>query len=102
MTHSFDILEPPFVKEVEKSGIYYPHYRYMASRLHTFAHWPKHLPGPGIKYPARAGFIYTRMGDKVTCFRCGLSLRDWEPGDDAFKEHLRWSKDCGYAKMVCG
>ena len=94
--------EPPYVRPVDPSPYHYPKYRYMSSRLHTFSRWPKFLPGPTCKDMARAGFVYTQVGDKVTCFSCGVSVKDWEPGDDAFKEHLRWSKHCTYAKMVCG
>lgn len=25
---------------------------------------------------------------------------DWEPFDDSYKEHFRWSKNCVYANMV--
>ena len=49
---------------------------------------------------ARSGFVYTEIGDKVTCFSCGWTLKDWEPFDDAYREHLRWSENCVFANMV--
>lgn len=52
----------------------YPEYRTFASRYATFQDWPKFLRGPNKKDLARAGFIYTQTGDKVTCFCCGMTL----------------------------
>lgn len=78
----------------------YPEYRTFASRYATFQDWPKFLRGPNKKDLARAGFIYTQTGDKVTCFCCGMTLSEWEPVDDAFREHHRWSRFCQFAQMV--
>lgn len=78
----------------------YPEYLNFSERFATFHDWPKYLRGPAKKDLARAGFIYTRIGDKVTCFSCVMTLKNWEPQDDAYNEHIRWSKHCPYAKMV--
>ncbi|XP_061170586.1 baculoviral IAP repeat-containing protein 3-like [Saccostrea echinata] len=78
----------------------YPEYVTFASRFATFWDWPRYLKGPNKKDLARAGFIYTQIGDKVTCFCCRMTLKNWEPIDDAYQEHLRWSKNCQYAQMV--
>uniref|UniRef100_A0A8W8KYD4 Uncharacterized protein n=1 Tax=Magallana gigas TaxID=29159 RepID=A0A8W8KYD4_MAGGI len=48
----------------------------------------------------RAGFIYTQYGDRVTCFCCGMTLSEWKPVDDAYREHLSWSRYCHFAQMV--
>ena len=86
----------------EPMQILHSQYQLMENRFNTFEHWPKYLPGPSSKDLARAGFIYSQVGDKVKCFSCGVVLKDWVFGDDAFNEHLRWSSKCTYAKMVCG
>ncbi|XP_052680024.1 E3 ubiquitin-protein ligase XIAP-like [Crassostrea angulata] len=78
----------------------YPEYRTFASRYATFKNWPKYLKGPSKTDMARAGFIYTQYGDRVTCFCCGMTLSEREPVDDAYREHLRWSKSCHFAQMV--
>lgn len=78
----------------------YPEYVNFKERYATFSDWPRFLKGPSTQELARAGFIYTRIGDKVTCFSCGMTLKNWEPLDSAYNEHLRWSKNCIYAKMV--
>lgn len=78
----------------------YPEYVNFTERFATFNEWPKFLKGPSKSDLARAGFIYTQIGDKVTCFSCGMTLKNWEPLDDAYNEHLRWAKCCPYAKMV--
>lgn len=65
--------------------------------LHRFRN---DLKGPSRKDLARAGFMYTRTGDCVTCFCCGMTLKNWEPVDNAYQEHIRWSKYCQYAQMV--
>ena len=78
----------------------YNDYVHYADRLASFKDWPKFLRGPNKKDLARAGFVYTQIGDKVTCFWCGMTFKNWEPFDDAYKEHVRLSKDCTYAKIV--
>lgn len=78
----------------------YPEYRTFASRYATFQNWPKYLRGPSKTDLARAGFIYTQYGDRVTCFCCGMTLSEWEPVDDAYREHLRWSRYCHFAQTV--
>lgn len=78
----------------------HPKYANFVDRYASFQDWPKFLKGPTKKDLARAGFIYTGTGDIVTCFSCGLYLKDWEPFHDSYKEHLRWSKNCVYANMV--
>ena len=71
------------------------------TRLKTFDDWPRYLPGPSPRDLARAGFVYSQVGDKVTCFCCGITLKYWEKDDDAFVEHVRFSPSCRFARMVC-
>ena len=34
-----------------------------------------------------SGFYYTGCGDCVTCFHCGITLRNWEHADNVDMEH---------------
>lgn len=52
---------------------------------------------------AEAGFYYIPTPDShdlVKCFLCDKSLDGWEQGDDPLVEHLRHSKDCGWAVVA--
>ncbi|KAL9109768.1 MAG: hypothetical protein Q9227_005637 [Pyrenula ochraceoflavens] len=49
---------------------------------------------------AQAGFYYkpsVTAPDNTCCFLCDRNLDGWEEEDDAIVEHLRHSKDCGWA-----
>ena len=48
----------------------------------------------------KSGFFYTGQGDLVTCFMCGLTLKDWERGDVVDLEHKKWSPGCKYLCVV--
>ncbi|KAK3107492.1 hypothetical protein FSP39_015767 [Pinctada imbricata] len=95
-----NIEPPPVPKRKPSTPWKYPDYVYYAERLASFKDWPKYLKGPSKRDLARAGFVYTNVGDKVTCFWCGMTFKNWEPFDDAYKEHLKWSKDCTFAKIL--
>lgn len=67
-------------------------------RLLTFKQWP------GIQTPsslAMAGFYYLNRDDAVRCFYCRIEISNWKPSDTALSEHLRWSKQCAYANLLC-
>uniref|UniRef100_A0A8C4W0M0 RING-type E3 ubiquitin transferase n=1 Tax=Gopherus evgoodei TaxID=1825980 RepID=A0A8C4W0M0_9SAUR len=74
----------------------YPEMETEAMRLATFQSWPPYTE----LYPeqlARAGFFYTGMhGDTVRCFYCDGSLRNWELGDDPWREHAKWFPRCEF------
>ena len=72
---------------------------YYEDRLKTYEHWPKQIK-QSKQNLARAGFYYTGEGDKVTCFACKLSLITWEPTDDVWIEHQKWTTTCLYLKIV--
>jgi hypothetical protein len=91
-------IPPPILRKQETWK--HPEYVNFADRYASFKEWPKYLKGPNKTDLARSGFIYTEIGDKVTCFSCGWTLKNWEPFDDAYREHLRWSENCTFAKMV--
>ena len=68
-------------------------------RLETFVTYPKQIV-PNKNELAHAGFYYSGTADKVICFRCGISLKDWEREDNAMIEHEKWSPNCMYIQMV--
>lgn len=73
------------------------HYESFSDRLLTFKNWP------GVQTPyslASAGFFHIQGGDDVQCFYCGIRIHQWKPSDNALGEHLRWSRDCLYAKLM--
>ena len=64
-------------------------------RLQTFRNWPTSCPVKP-KDLAAAGFYYTGVNDQVRCFRCDLTLRKWESGDDPLKDHKNRVPDCRF------
>lgn len=72
---------------------------YYLSREQTYENWPKQM----IQKPnelIQNGFYYTNIGDRVTCFYCGVTLKQWTKYDTVETEHLKWEPNCLYAKMV--
>lgn len=43
-----------------------------------------------------AGFYYIGSADRVTCFQCGITLRDWDVGHDPMTEHREYSPNCEF------
>uniref|UniRef100_A0A8C9SIG2 RING-type E3 ubiquitin transferase n=1 Tax=Scleropages formosus TaxID=113540 RepID=A0A8C9SIG2_SCLFO len=71
------------------------------ARRSTFVGWPPGgAVGPEALVPA--GFFYTGHNDNVKCFHCDGSLRNWEPGDDPWKEHAKWFPRCEFLLQVKG
>ena len=73
------------------NGITLPHLirdsmRFESVRLATFSNWPSWATASPTLL-ARAGFYYTGMRDEVTCFCCGIRLKDWQPGNRPLTEH---------------
>ena len=48
----------------------------------------------------QSGFYYTGCGDRVTCFHCGITLRNWEHADNVDMEHKKHSPECKYLQML--
>ena len=68
-------------------------------RVATFEErWPKQISQRPYQMIA-PGFYYTGCGDKVTCFHCGITLRNWESLDDVDGEHKKHSPECKYLFM---
>ena len=74
-------------------------FMFYEDRLLTFEHWSKQIQ-PDKYRLAKAGFFYTGELDKVICFACGVTLREWERTDDPWVEHNKWSKNCVFLKMT--
>nr|DAC81342.1 TPA_asm: IAP [Mytilus Mediterranean mussel adintovirus] len=77
----------------------HPHMLYYITRQQTYKDWPTQL----AQKPAdliRNGFYYTNVGDRVTCFCCGVTLKQWKSSDHIETEHLKYEPNCLFAKMV--
>ena len=74
---------------------------YYSDRIKTFQKWPKQIKQLP-KDLARAGFYYTKVGDYVKCFYCGLVLCNWEKSDKVVSEHGRHCNSCKFMHMVYG
>ncbi|XP_063699873.1 death-associated inhibitor of apoptosis 1-like [Culicoides brevitarsis] len=79
----------------------FPQFQSLQERLKTFATWPKELKQEPEKL-AESGLFYTKDGDKVKCFDCGLGLNKWEAEDEPWIEHAKYAKNCQYVKFVKG
>lgn len=76
-------------------GPSYPDYAVLATRLATFAEWPKSMKQKPSEL-AEAGFFYTGKGDHTICFYCGGGLKNWEEQDDPWEQHALWFSKCGF------
>ena len=71
----------------------FPHLRSEEARLQTFSSWPLTAPVRPQDL-AQAGLFYKGESDHVQCFCCGGMLNNWEPGDDAWREHAKHWSNC--------
>jgi hypothetical protein len=67
-----------------------------ADRRRTYERWPVSFMDKD--HMSAAGFYFTNRGDVVCCAFCGVEVGRWEEGDDAFRDHQRWSPSCGFIK----
>lgn len=49
---------------------------------------------------AAAGLFYRKEGDICECFSCGIKLSQWKKTDTALDEHMKWSRDCIFLKII--
>lgn len=77
----------------------YPEFASESVRKASYVNWPIGLTQKPVQL-AEAGFFYSTVGDRVTCFSCGGGLKDWLPHFDPLTEHAKWFKECQYLKMV--
>jgi len=68
-------------------------------RLQSFKQWPNQIV-PDKYSLAKAGFIYRGEGDVVQCFGCNIRVSQWNRTDLPLAEHLKWSPDCIFLKMI--
>ena len=78
-----------------------PFNSYYSDRIKTFQKWPKQIQQRPEDL-AKAGFYYTKVGDYVKCFYCGLVLCNWEKSDNVVSEHRRHCNSCKFMHMVYG
>lgn len=72
---------------------------YYIAREQTFQHWP-HQMEQKAEALIQNGFFYTGVGDRVTCFYCDITLKQWRKNDCIETEHLNWEPNCLFAKIV--
>ena len=68
-------------------------------RLHSFKRWPKQMAQCPIDM-VRSEFYYSGSGDVVTCFFCGITLKEWDSVDNIDFEHKKFSPQCKYLMMA--
>lgn len=79
----------------------FPNFAIETTRLRSYLEWPKSMKQkPGQL--ADAGLFYTKIGDRVVCFSCGIGLRAWDDDDDPWEQHALYSKNCGYLRLLKG
>lgn len=69
-------------------------YHFEQVRLATFRRWPVAFMKP--RDLAAAGFYYLGEADRIKCFSCNTVIYNWEPGDNAVREHEKWHPRCRY------
>ena len=80
------------------NGIYLHHLNLKSEvyRRKTFVLW--HVPIMDVNQLSAAGFFFTNTGDVDCCAICGVNVGKWNEGDDAFKDHQRWSPSYWFVK----
>ncbi|XP_038606477.1 baculoviral IAP repeat-containing protein 7 isoform X2 [Tachyglossus aculeatus] len=79
----------------------YPDMESEAMRQATFHNWPLNAMAQPEQL-AKAGFFYSGHRDKVTCYYCDGGLRNWEQGDDPWREHAKWFPRCEFLLQARG
>jgi hypothetical protein len=77
----------------------HPSKMYYVVREQTFEHWP-HQMKQKSRDLAQNGFFYTGRGDRVTCFYCYVTLKQWDVSDRIEIEHSKWGPNCLFVKMI--
>lgn len=72
-----------------------------ADRLTSYIHWPRGLKQMLLEL-SDAGFFYTIRRDIITCFSCGLLLRNWLPQHSPWTQHALHVKNCEYLYLIKG
>ncbi|XP_046545354.1 baculoviral IAP repeat-containing protein 2-like [Haliotis rubra] len=90
----------PFISKLSnptpRTAPKHPEYREAAARLDSFTSWPTAYVPQSPESLVAAGFYYIGSADRVTCFQCGITLRDWDVGHDPMTEHREYSPNCEF------
>lgn len=68
-------------------------------RISTFAKFPSTAPVTERNL-ARAGFFYTGIGDRVQCFRCNVTIDNWQSGECPAERHKQMSPNCTFIQSL--
>ncbi|KAJ8314792.1 hypothetical protein KUTeg_006942 [Tegillarca granosa] len=93
MVANKDVLQQQY--GISQSKPKYPQYAVKSVRASTYRNFPPEVTQTPEDM-AQAGFFYSGKDDVVYCYFCGQGIRAWEPEDDVWIEHARWSPNCGH------
>ncbi|XP_068116810.1 baculoviral IAP repeat-containing protein 1e-like [Hyperolius riggenbachi] len=68
-------------------------------RLESFKTWPP-LANAEPSGLVKAGFFYTGKSDAVRCYTCGVTVSQFEPGEDPLTEHEKHNPNCNFVKQI--
>ncbi|XP_066587413.1 baculoviral IAP repeat-containing protein 8-like [Prorops nasuta] len=71
-------------------------YRFESVRLASYNNWP--VPYMEPMKLAAAGFYFTKDGDRIRCFECGIGICWWMKGNDPMEYHQKWSSRCRFVR----
>ncbi|NXB97235.1 BIR protein, partial [Vidua chalybeata] len=95
--------DSPFLASIMRQSALCEELKYDLScelyRMSTFSAFPMNTP-VSERSLARAGFYYTGVQDKVKCFSCGLTLDNWQPGDNAMEKHKQLYPRCSFVQRM--
>lgn len=75
-------------------------YRCFSDRLISFKHWKREYKKTPFELAENGFYFNNSYQDEVICFFCNLRMFDWHTSDDVLKLHLKYSKNCLYAKSL--
>ncbi|CAG5100992.1 Similar to Diap2: Death-associated inhibitor of apoptosis 2 (Drosophila melanogaster) [Cotesia congregata] len=65
------------------------------NRLNTFNEWPENAAVNPSRI-AKGGFYYTGQGTNVQCFFCGVTISEWNYGDQVMARHREARPECPF------
>jgi len=71
----------------------HPTKMYYIDREQSFENWPQQLARKP-RVLIQNGFFYMGIGDRVTCFYCNVTLRQWDRNYCIETKHLKWEPNC--------
>jgi len=79
----------------------HPHFRDIKERLDTY-NYAKFKCNFNRDDFVNAGFFSLGKDDLVSCFQCGLTIRNWNANSNPVKEHIRHGAECVYLATIVG